>query len=238
MTGILRALQEEVFKHVEEQRRLQKLVDAFLRNKELTEEELKTALRYRGECIKKIQERGYHGSSTRNDYVQLLRATLPIYLPQSLADKLKGQRVIELGPGERPNAEFLFERYGIAEYIAVEPFLTHLTERTLNTKDPRNRIVEEDGLSYLLRQPDSSAVIISSAVICTELMTDIDGKKRTYYKFLGREMHRVTPFGAPTIHYTTGLGKEDTEDFFTMHGFEPIITMDEENQLECILVKP
>ncbi len=232
----MRGIREVLERESKERNHLRNLVDVFLNREELTQEELERVLRYRQICIQKVNDAGYPGSST--NYAQLFEPCMKYETPAEVVSELKGQRVIELGPGEHPNAELLFDVYGIAEYVAVEPFLTQLTEKSLNTRDPRNKIVKQDGLSYLLEQQDNSAVMISCAVICPELMIDAEGHKQDYYRFVGKEMYRVTPQGAPNIHFVTGIDKWDVDLFFTSHGFRPAKPIDNKLNLICFLTKP
>jgi len=133
---------------------------------------------------------------------------------------LNGQRVIELGPGGAPKAKVLLERWGAREYVGVEPFFIDMTRRRLGLEDERITLIKTDGLTYLLSQPDNSAVVINCGVICPELIRGWFGPyNMDYYRFLGREIFRVTPYGAATVSITNRTG-EERDLFFRDHGFK------------------
>ncbi|MDP3766232.1 MAG: hypothetical protein Q8R04_07000, partial [Nanoarchaeota archaeon] len=116
--------------------------------------------------------------------------------------------------------DFLFEKFGIAEYVAVEPMNFKLTEAKLDMKSSRISVVKEDGLSYLLRQSKDSAIIISCEVICPELLQHAeDNPNIDYFRFLGREIQRVTPAGSSTIH-ETNLNGNEIDLVFIKNGFK------------------
>lgn len=136
------------------------------------------------------------------------------YLTQELA----GKRVIELGPGwvgnKLNNARF-FAVLEASGYVGVEPLL--IKEKSIEPRITflptyaRNEVTlnisytltARDGLSYLLTQPDDSAVIFSSCVFRHDTLTDIglpSDLGRKYVDELIKQMYRVTQSGAINIH--------------------------------------
>ena len=134
-----------------------------------------------------------------------------------LERELSGKRVIELGPGwvgdKRNNARF-FETLGACEYTGVEPTsqpeseITPITFMPIYTKERATlhklySLVQQDGLSYLLTQPDDSAVIFSSCVFRDDVLLNVglpEELAKKYVNELVRQMHRVTKNGAINIH--------------------------------------
>ncbi len=114
---------------------------------------------------------------------------------------IERRRVIELRPGPTPLYQ-LFQHLGVAEYVAVEPFNPTMTREKLPSEI---EVVEEDGLTYLLKQPDNSAIVVSCGVIDPTLYGKKQPPERTlrimmYYQFLADEIYRVTPPGDISIH--------------------------------------
>lgn len=150
---------------------------------------------------------------------------------------MKGKKVIELGPGRNSLAKKLFEKYGIAEYVAVEPVDYNATDGSLDTKNKRVSMSNKDALEYLLEQPNESAIVISFGVMNPELLTpplamaflaveyphDAVMKEvgYNYYGFLGREIFRVTPKDAISIH-GFNVGTADVDLYFVKPGFRPV----------------
>src|SRR3989339_165030 len=88
-----------------------------------------------------------------------------------------------------------------------------------NLKGTKNaKIVEEDGLSYLLKQDDESSLVTSYGIICPEIsrMNNND-----YFKFLIKEIYRVTPKDGITMH-VHGFEKEKAINLFGFSGFKPL----------------
>lgn len=218
---------------------LEHTLNAYFKRNQLTKEQLRFITDYRSECITQaILSLGYlqrkfgpSGSSNvkpwmfKNHFDEIFESDEYASL---LCEQMQDQRVIELGPGFYPEADMLFEKFGIAEYVAVEPINFKLTEAKLDMKDPRIRVVREDSLSYLLRQPNNSAIVISCGVICLEyLQFAADNPDISYFRFLGKEMQRVTPTGTLTIHETNlnsnqrGTNDENINLVFIKNGFKP-----------------
>lgn len=136
----------------------------------------------------------------------------------------KNKKVIELGSGFGVLIKSLFSA-GIQSYVGVDPFYGASTQNQITKFEKDNEIpkdaakaVEMDGLTYLLKQPDNSAIIASNGLFCTELIgkslslmfvgnaTDNDIHQRRYHErnaaFLTRyvdetlkQMFRVTEQG-------------------------------------------
>lgn len=211
---------------------LEQTLNAYFKGDRLSETDLKPVFDYRSECITQAVlslgylQRKFGISDAKNvkrwqfgqhfDEIFESEEYVPVFKKQ-----MQGQRVIELGPGFYPKADMLFEKFGIDKYDAAEPRTYELTQAKLDMKDPRIRLVKEDSLSYLLRQPDDSAIIISCGVICPELLQcAADDPDISYFRFLGKEMQRVTPKGALTIH-GTNLDSNQIDLVFIENGFKP-----------------
>src|SRR3989339_335695 len=95
---------------------------------------------------------------------------------------------------------------------SIKKYREHL-KGTKNAK-----IVEEDGLSYLLKQDDESSLVTSYGIICPEIsrMNNND-----YFKFLIKEIYRVTPKNGITMH-VHGFEKEKAINLFGFSGFKPL----------------
>lgn len=132
--------------------------------------------------------------------------------PEIFEQNYSGKKVIELGPGANPLAE-KFLNLGASEYIGAEAFHPELSEFNLPKNTGNAKIVNEDGLSYLLKQEDNSGLVVSFGVICPELIVNED-----YFRFLGREIYRVTPQKSITIH-SHGFSLEECYKVFQVHGF-------------------
>lgn len=140
---------------------------------------------------------------------------------------LQNQQVIEIGPGCNPLAAFLLERIGVRKYVAVEPLRPELTERLLNVGDSRIILERNDGLTYLLQQPDESAIVMSFGVLDWTLFDflpfNTDGISWSrqeiddYMRLLVKEVYRVTPSGSITVNQPSGDGK--VASFFDKVGF-------------------
>lgn len=103
---------------------------------------------------------------------------------QFLTDEIKGKRVIEIGTRDRKNERF-FKQIGAESY---------------ETTDPNGS--GEDGLTYLMRQPEGSAIITSFGVLEDGVlyMDNLIPNLKEYTALLGREIYRVTPKGRITFH--------------------------------------
>lgn len=105
-----------------------------------------------------------------------------------LASEIRGRRVIELGDaGNKTNARF---------------FLRDLGAKSFETADPKY-IPRCDGLSYLVRQPEESAIVTSFGVFDEGVLHA--GPKEPdelfrYRQLLADEIYRVTPIGGITLH--------------------------------------
>lgn len=161
---------------------------------------------------------------SRAHFAQQFRTEFPkiVLAEDYLKRELSGKKIIELGPGfvgnKLDHARF-FAALGASSYVGVEPTITqekkkswtppitflprYAPDRQRVTLEIPYALVAQDGLSYLLTQPDDSAVIFSSCVFrydvlgSTGLPEELESK---YLKELVKQMQRVTPEGAISIH--------------------------------------
>ncbi len=121
------------------------------------------------------------------------------------------------------------EKFGIAKYTAVEAFETKATGGALSyilDRLPKAQsdaaflemtLSDKDGLTYLINQPDESAIVMSFGVLCPWLQQH---ENATYYRFLAREIYRVTPQGGISVHVVNSGG--GWEEMFSTAGFDTI----------------
>jgi hypothetical protein len=87
-----------------------------------------------------------------------------------LLDELTKHPVIEIGPGGNPLNTFL----ECKSYVGVQPFECHVPNVGEN-------YVIMDGLSYLRKQKDKSAIVVSFGVFDTDVLHFPDHKKMGIY---------------------------------------------------------
>lgn len=195
----------------------------YITGKDLSPEDLQKVIEAREKSIKTASYQTASGVGT-NFYYDFDRICFEGI--KEMSEGLKGQRVIELGPGMHPIYEKLIS-FEIDHYIAVEGFEPDATGGALNVMLENHgddhfqkvEVVHKDALSYLLEQPDESAVVMSFGMMCPELQ---NGKNDLYYPFLAKEIHRVTPKDGLTLYV-------GSRDFGLAHlmkkvGFESIYT--------------
>lgn len=104
-------------------------------------------------------------------------------------NKLRNHRVIEIGPGGHPiNLD-----WPCKEYIGVQPHKCYVPEI-----GGENYILE-DGLSFLRKQPDSSAIVVSFGVLdedvlryCSLFNSQATMLSEKYIKEIASEIKRVS----------------------------------------------
>ena len=122
---------------------------------------------------------------------------------------------MELGPSETEIFSALRLR-GTNLYVCVEPFVPQLTKQAIQLFLRENpgfqgslTTVKDDGLTYLCSQPKGSATVVSSMVLCDEviganLSKDPSSRdhqlRKQYQKKLCAEIYRVTPVNGVSIH--------------------------------------
>jgi hypothetical protein len=198
-------------------------VDRFLRGEELTEEELGDVDSFRKNCIKYVSILTKPSPHT-DFFTDFQRYLMPQY-NDLFKEKLKDQKIIEIGPAINPIYNTLRENYSIASYVAVEPFCMGMTKGSLNhsiKEDDFARVEAEetDGLSYLLTQPDESAITMSFGVLNRELVKGSVDVTEFYYRFLAKEIHRVTPQDGISIHLYNECGLISVDKVFERVGFQ------------------
>ncbi len=149
------------------------------------------------------------------DYLENGPSTYTRYT-EFITNSLRGKRVIELGPGSKPLAKTLFD-LGIKEYVAPELYKPKETKAILAGLQGSVEVIHQDALEFLLTQPDNSAIIISCGFLDTKLLMNYN---KDYYRFIGRELFRITPKESPTIHILSDPTHYDLDIFFKEHGFK------------------
>ncbi|HIG95079.1 MAG: hypothetical protein QT05_C0016G0005 [archaeon GW2011_AR13] len=189
------------------------ILNDYFTGKEICQEDFESIKRYREYCIQQANQPGltrpYTNYSGNFDLMKKL-------YPEVSRENLKGKKIIEIGTGANPLAKDFLEM-GVTEYTGLEPFHPELSRE--NLKECQNaKIVEEDGLSYLLKQDDESSLVTSYGIICPEIsrMNNND-----YFKFLIKEIYRVTPKNGITMH-VHGFEKEKAINLFGSSGFKPL----------------
>jgi len=145
-----------------------------------------------------------------------------------LREGFKGKKVIELGPERNPVYPHL-AKHGIAGYTAVEPNYADETSEALKGHDGKTDVVKVDGLSYLLSQPNDSAVVISFGVLpwCGN----------SYMESIAQEIYRVTPPGGISVH-SPKIDRIERYPYVET-GFKPIEELIKGLDTRCaIFVKP
>ena len=112
-----------------------------------------------------------------------------------LSKEITGKRIIELGTGQagaftdKDNPFYCisgkFNRLGAKEWCGVDPKCNY------------------DGLTFLLKQPDESAIVTSFGVLEEGVLYrgfNESEQLKKYQQELGRQIYRVTPKGAITFH--------------------------------------
>lgn len=107
---------------------------------------------------------------------------------QFLAREIQGKRIIEIGDAGRS---------------VNRPFFMELGARSFETADPNFSGI--DGLTYLMRQPDGSAVVTSFGVLDDGVLYGPSGCEisTSLGKYVGKlcnQIYRVTPKGGITLH--------------------------------------
>ncbi len=170
-----------------------------------------------------------------------------------LHSEIKGKRVIELGPGLfygiQTSAHY-FQELGASEYVGVEPLMPercsdfwcaeeinrHFREgsKIVSVPDTDPKIISKvkipvtvvtvDALSYLLHQPDDSAIVYSSRTFRPDVMFEVGlppDLARTYVDNLIRQIEKVTPNGAISLH----VGTLEAGHRFNVDGFSTELWM-------------
>lgn len=128
-----------------------------------------------------------------------------------LREGFRDRKVVELGPERKPVYVHLAQ-LGIADYTAVEPFYADETREALRGHIGQINVVQVDGLSYLLTQPNDSCVVVSFGVLpyCSE----------PYNKSIAKEIFRTTVPGGISIHDLNGDSIKRYH--YSKAGFRPI----------------
>lgn len=197
-------------------RPLSEILNDYFANRDLDSDELNEVLACRERCISQAANHSLRSTTSYamsfNVQMELLRRYFD-NAEDILKDSIKGRKAIELGPGRSPMHKWLLER-GASEYTGVEMFYPQISERLVSGENAK--IVEGDALSFLLSQPDESAIVASRGVLNDEVMPS-----PSYARFLIKEIYRATPKGAVTIH-SMGVSSADERRFFREAGFRPL----------------
>lgn len=201
------------------------IIDAYCRGRPLDASDLQIAQAARERSIATTLERAVSGIAT--SFVEDFEI-LALRHAHLFREQLKGRDVIEIGPAHRPAYTDL-KKFGIGRYTAVEAFETKSTGGALNhildqlpkaQGDAAYRemtLSDKDGLTYLINQPDESAIVMSFGVLCPWLQQH---ENTNYYRFLAREIYRVTPQGGISVHVVNSGG--GWEEMFSTAGFDTI----------------
>lgn len=115
-----------------------------------------------------------------------------------LAREVKGRKIIELG--NRGYANLDRDSNNVLCSVPAATFL-ELGAKSYEGCDPK---YNADGLTFLLKQPDESAIVTSFGVLEDGVLhmggCSIDHLLSRYTAELGRQIYRVTPKGAITLH--------------------------------------
>ena len=139
----------------------------------------------------------------------------------------RDKRVIELGSWKHPVYQIV-ANLGATSYIAVEPNYSDLTKEALRGKSGQIEVVESDGLSYLVKQPSDSSVIVSFGVL--------PYTSPSYQRSVAGEIFRVTVPGGITVH----APRRDVsgENPYVNAGFKPLAEVAQLSGTRCdIFVK-
>lgn len=97
-------------------------------------------------------------------------------LANVFAESIRERKIIEIGAGETDLPYWVFAA-GAAQYVAVEPLAYKKTQRAIEQftgSKPEYRekieLSDNDALTYLSSQPADSAIIVSDALFCEEIM--------------------------------------------------------------------
>jgi hypothetical protein len=197
-------------------RQLSDILDDYFANRDLNSDELIEVLACRERNIAKAAS---HSLTSTTSYAMSFDVQMELfkrYFENSediFKNSINGREAIELGPGCNPMHRWLFER-GASEYTGVEMLYPQISQRMVSGDNAR--IVDNDALSFLVSQPDESAIIASRGVLNDEVMPSA-----SYARFLIKEIYRVTPKGAITIH-SMGVSSADEKRFFKEAGFRPL----------------
>ncbi|MFH1065668.1 MAG: hypothetical protein V1734_04155 [Nanoarchaeota archaeon] len=197
-------------------RQLSEILNDYFANRDLTGDELKEFLACRERSIAQAANHPLRSTTTYAMSFDVQMELLRRYILNAetiLKDSINGRKAIELGPGCNPMHRWLFER-GASEYTGVEMLYPQISEKMVSGENAK--IVNNDALSFLLSQPDESAIITSRGVLNQEVMPSSN-----YARFLIREICRVTPKGGITIH-SSGVSSVDEKRFFKEAGFTPL----------------
>ncbi|MDD4878116.1 MAG: hypothetical protein PHO02_03710 [Candidatus Nanoarchaeia archaeon] len=197
-------------------RQLSEILNDYFASRDLASDELNEVLACRERSIAKAAS---HSLPSTTSYAMSFDVQMELMkrhienAENILKSSIRGRRAIELGPGCNPLQKWLLER-GASEYTGVEMLYPQVSEKMVSGENAK--IVKSDALSFLVSQPDESAIVASRGVLNDEVMPSPN-----YARFLIREIYRVTPKGAVTIH-SMGVSSLDENRFFREAGFKPL----------------
>ncbi|MFA5888505.1 MAG: hypothetical protein WC852_07390 [Candidatus Nanoarchaeia archaeon] len=201
-------------------RNLSEILDDYFANRDLVSDELKEVIACRERHIAKAANHSLRSTTSYEMSFDVQMEMFRRYVSNAeiiLRNSINGRKAIELGPGLSPMHKWLLER-GASEYTGVEMLYPKISEKMVSGQNAK--IVDNDALSFLVSQPDESAIIASRGVLNEEVMPSSN-----YARFLIREIYRVTPKSGITIH-STGVSSADEKRFFKEAGFTPLDTRD------------
>ena len=187
-------------------------LDKYVRGENIHTTEEEVLLNFRKELIKTFSHPGTYRIDTRHSRGMDKNIEVLDELPDEFVEN---QHVIELGPSVLPMARKLMEK-GAKSYTGVDV----LEDRSYsNIDDPdvdredisdvkNSKVIHgKDALSHLLEVPDESSIVISIGVMDPWMYSLTGGFEEEYalpyYKFLAKEMFRITPKGAVNMHFVS-----------------------------------
>jgi hypothetical protein len=130
-------------------------------------------------------------SSTKGVLENIIR----LYGEEKLKKEIEGKTVIELGPAHNPNHYIFLKQLGAKEYIGVDLFNDFIGNCFTNTHS-KAKVVKEEALSFLIKQPSESAIVVSFGFLCNALHAD----NEHFVPFVSREIYRITPKNGISVH--------------------------------------
>jgi hypothetical protein len=197
---------------------VRQIVKAYVGGATLSPEELESVMSIQEAAIHEMQQYLLKARKPRGPQVKADEFFDPLrefghHRFPLLEGLLDGVDVLEIAAGPTPWLSLL--EYPVRSVTLEEPHFTMQTQEAV--KEYTIPVDDRDALSFLLDQPDASAVVVSKGfswdlfglgVIDFQFDTD-------YFCFVAREIARITPVGKPTLHVSFN------DSYLAMAGFEP-----------------
>ncbi len=143
------------------------------------------------------------GGKTRGDVWETLRYALD---GEGIAERLRGEKVVELGSGKYP----FFRNYcvdcGVKEFMGVDLFEPPLFDGVERMSDSSVEYFQEDCLRFLQKQPSGNAIIAQIMLFCREnIMGSVTVRPNEIIRAICLEVYRVVAPGKFLISWNAGL---------------------------------